>query len=97
MTKRQEIARYVEIAGKHIKLGGHLVVSTFSKEGPKKCSGLDITQYSEDLVKKTFKKYFKHMKSFDETHATPFGTTQNFLWSVFKKTNWPSKKFSVKF
>lgn len=86
LTKKRDIAHYVEIAGKHIKPGGYLIISTFSVNGPKKCSGLDITQYSENSIKKTFAERFEHIKSFEEVHITPFNTKQNFIWSVFKKS-----------
>jgi len=46
LTKKEDIARYIEIAYKLLKSDGYLIVSTFSVSGPKKCSGLDITQYS---------------------------------------------------
>jgi 2-polyprenyl-3-methyl-5-hydroxy-6-metoxy-1,4-benzoquinol methylase len=85
LTKKEDIVSYVEIAGKFIKPGSHLVISTFSMSGPKKCSGLDITQYSEDSIKKTFRKDFYHVKSFEEAHITPFNTEQNFLFNLFKK------------
>ncbi|MFA6097783.1 MAG: class I SAM-dependent methyltransferase [Candidatus Paceibacterota bacterium] len=85
LTKKEDIASYVEIAGKFIKPGGHLIVSTFSMSGPKKCSGLDITQYSEDSIKKTFQEDFSHAKSFEEAHITPFNTEQNFLFNLFKR------------
>jgi len=86
ITREEEAAKYVEIAGKLIKPAGHLVISTFAVDGPEKCSGLDITQYSEEAMIETFKKDFSQVKSFGEIHDTPFGTTQNFLWSVFKRT-----------
>ncbi len=85
LTKEEDIANYIEIAGKLIKTSGYLVISTFSMNGPKKCSGLDITQYSEDSIKKTFQKDFGHIKSFEEIHTTPFNTKQNFLFNLFKR------------
>ena len=85
LTKEKDIVRYVEIAGKFIKSSGYLIISTFSTNGPKKCSGLDIMQYSEDSIKKTFQKDFSHMRSFEEIHTTPFNTKQNFLFKVFKR------------
>ncbi len=85
LTKKEDIVRYVEIAGKFIKPSGHLIISTFSIDGPKKCSGLDITQYSEESIKKTFESKFNHVRSFQEIHTTPFDTKQNFLFSVFKR------------
>lgn len=86
LTKEKDIARYVDIVGKLIEVDGYLIISTFSKDGPKKCSGLDITQYSEDTIKKVFSEKFEHINSFKQTHTTPFDTEQDFLWNVFKKT-----------
>lgn len=85
LTEKEDIARYVKIAGKLIKPGGYLIVSTFSTNGPKKCSGLDITQYSENSIKKTFGNDFNLMRSFEEAHITPFNTKQNFLFNIFKR------------
>lgn len=85
LTKEEDVVRYVGIAGKFIKPSGYLVISTFSMNGPKKCSGLDITRYSEDSIKKTFQKDFSHIRSFEEIHTTPFNTKQNFLFNLFKR------------
>lgn len=85
LTRREEVARYVELTGKLIKPGGYLVMATFAVDGPARCSGLDITQYSEDSIKETFKRDFNQVRSIKETHDTPFGTEQNFLWSVFRR------------
>lgn len=85
LTKKGDISRYIEATRTFIKPEGYLIISTFSVNGPKRCSGLDITQYSEDSIKRVFGKGFNHIKSFEETHATPFDTKQIFLWSVFKK------------
>lgn len=85
LTKKEGIVRYVEIAGKFIKPNCYLIISTFSMNGPKKCSGLDITQYSKDSIKKTFQRNFSHIRSFEEIHTTPFNTKQNFLFNVFKR------------
>lgn len=87
LTREEDIARYVKIAEKLTKQNGHLIISTFSKNGPKKCSGLYITQYSENSIKKVFEKRFDHVRSFEETHITPFNTKQIFLWSIFKKVD----------
>ena len=46
-TDRKDIEKYKEVAIKNISDGGYLVLGTFSINGPKKCSGLDVSQYSE--------------------------------------------------
>ncbi|HED37869.1 MAG TPA: methyltransferase domain-containing protein [Ignavibacteria bacterium] len=85
LTKKEDIANYVEITNHLINPGGYLIISTFSTNGPKKCSGLAITQYSENSMKEQFAEKFHHIKSFEQIHTTPFDTKQNFLWSVFQR------------
>jgi len=64
---------------------GYLIVSTFSKTGPEKCSGLSISQYSDVELKKQFEKYFTNIRCFESTHHTPSGKNQNFIYCGFKK------------
>ena len=85
LTKEEDVATYLEIANRGIAAGGYLTVSTFSKTGPKKCSGLSISQYSDTDLKALFEKYFTNIKCFEDTHSTPWGTGQNFVYCGFKK------------
>jgi len=67
-----------------LKENGYFVLSTFSYEGPKKCSGLDICQYDTKLLTQIFDDTFELKKIFNENHKTPFNTTQNFIFSIWK-------------
>ncbi len=80
-----EIRKYAEVAAKSIAAGGYLIIAAFSLTGPKSCSGLPITQYSEEKFCNVFSKYFKLVESFDDLHITPSGNQQNFVWAVFKR------------
>jgi cyclopropane fatty-acyl-phospholipid synthase-like methyltransferase len=84
-TDRKDIEKYKEVAIKNISDGGYLVLGTFSINGPKKCSGLDVSQYSEQSLNEIFKSDFNLLESFYIDHQTPFDTTQNFLFCIFKK------------
>ena len=84
-TDKKDIEKYKEVAIKNISAGGYLVLGTFSINGPKKCSGLDVSQYSEQSLYKIFKSDFNLLESFYIDHQTPFDTTQNFLFCIFKK------------
>lgn len=64
---------------------GYLVVGTFSEDGPQKCSGLEISQYSAEKLTKTFQGNFEKMTCFQQDHLTPFGTIQNFQFCCFQK------------
>lgn len=85
LTSKEDIEKYKGLVSKLLKPKGYLIIATFSLEGPKKCSGLNINQYSESSMRKLFSKGFEHIKSFEEKHHTPFQTNQNFIWNVFKK------------
>jgi 2-polyprenyl-3-methyl-5-hydroxy-6-metoxy-1,4-benzoquinol methylase len=85
LTSEAQIIRYLAIVSKAIKQKGHLVLGTFSESGPKKCSGLDIKRYTEVSLSTLFEKDFKRIKCVEETHTTPFNTTQNFVFCSFQK------------
>lgn len=83
LTTTEQINKYVEITEKWIS--SFLVIGTFSDQGPKKCSGLDIKQYSETDLENQFSGNFKKLKCITEDHITPFETKQNFIFCVFEK------------
>lgn len=85
LTNTADVKTYLEIANQAIVPGGFLIVSTFSRSGPEKCSGLPISQYAEDDLKKLFQRYFDHIRCFEHTHTTPWGTGQNFVYCGFVK------------
>ena len=84
LTEEEDIRRYKELVRTYLKPKGYVIVSTFSINGPKKCSGLDVKPYSEDSMKTLFTG-FEHIKSFEEEHFTPWGSSQIFIWGVFRK------------
>lgn len=85
LTNQNDIEAYLKIASDLIEENGYLIVSTFSKSGPIQCSGLPITQYSETDLKVLFGKFFKNIKCFEDTHTTPWGAKQDFVYCGFKK------------
>ena len=84
LTTEEDIDKYVKVVRRFLKPKGYLIVSTFSLNGPKRCSGLECKRYSEASIKKIFYD-FEHIKSFEEKHLTPWGDSQIFIHSVFKK------------
>ena len=87
LTDQNQIKKYVDLVSRNISNNGYLIIGTFSEQGPLKCSGLDVSRYSESLIKTTFIESFTLLNSFKIDHSTPFNTTQNFLFSVLKKIN----------
>nr|WP_298992440.1 class I SAM-dependent methyltransferase [uncultured Polaribacter sp.] len=83
LTKPDQIKKYIKIA--KISVNGFITIGTFSKNGPKKCSGLDIKQYNENELTLEFKDGFKKIECLTEDHITPFKTLQNFIFCSFKR------------
>ena len=85
LTEQESIDKYLAIINNVIADNGNFLLGTFSENGPLKCSGLEIKQYSENSMKKTFSENFEAVKCFTENHKTPFDTIQNFQFCGFKK------------
>ncbi len=85
LTTENEIATYKKLVTNSIAPNGFLFLGTFSENGPLKCSGLEIAQYSEAKFETIFGSNFEKIKCFEENHQTPFDTTQNFIFCEFKK------------
>jgi 2-polyprenyl-3-methyl-5-hydroxy-6-metoxy-1,4-benzoquinol methylase len=84
LTSAADRLAYVRQVTKAMKAGGHVIVSTFGVEGPKKCSGLDVVQYDAESLGNEFSEHFRLVSSFTEPHQTPFGTIQQFLYCHFR-------------
>lgn len=87
LTVQNDIDNYKRTAENHININGHLIIGTFSTNGPTKCSGLNIRRYDETSLENTFQPKFIKQKSFITTHETPFSTSQEFVFCTFKKLN----------
>ena len=83
LTSDDQITQYFKIVEKVV--GGYLAIGTFSEDGPTKCSGLEIKQYSESKLYHQFAQGFEKIQCHTENHITPFKTTQNFLFCGFRK------------
>ena len=85
LTDDIDIQNYIKTLEHSINDNGTALFGTFSEEGPKKCSGIDIKQYSETKLSHQFKKSFRKIKCITTNHKTPFDTEQNFTFCSFKK------------
>ena len=79
----EQVSKYIDIAAKNVN--NSMILGTFSKNGPAKCSGLDIQQYDEESLSEKFEEAFEKTECITEDHITPFDTIQNFIFCRFKK------------
>ncbi|PVD51522.1 SAM-dependent methyltransferase [Terrimonas sp.] len=85
LTSEQDISNYITTAKQYIHPSGILVIGTFSEQGPKKCSGIEIKQYSETTMTSRLKNFFEKIKCITVDHKTPSGAIQNFVFCSFRK------------
>lgn len=85
LVDQEDIARYVETVKYCVKPGGYLIMATFSDKGPKTCSGLNVTQYTDESLSRLFSPEFEKVRCFTVDHHTPSDTTQNFLFCLYRR------------
>ncbi len=84
LTDENDVKNYIDNISKYIKPNGVFVIGTFSDKGPKKCSGIEIKQYTEQALLNILYKYFDKVECKEVEHITPFNTTQSFIFCSYK-------------
>lgn len=85
LNNPEKISNYLENLKISLKSGGFLILGTFSEEGPEKCSGINIHQYSEAEMTSIFERDFDKSSFQKINHRTPWDAEQNFSFGVFRK------------
>lgn len=83
LTNANDIAHYVNAVNNNLTDNGSLVIGTFAKDGPLKCSGIAISQYDAEDLSTTFNE-LTLKESYKVAHPTPFDTIQNFTFCWFR-------------
>lgn len=87
LTEEKDITNYMKVLSQGVRVGGMLVMGTFSESGPTKCSGIPIKQYSETSMTDRLKAAFEKIRCLTVDHKTPFDTIQNFIFCSFSRKN----------
>jgi len=85
LTQAADRQRYIDTVRQAVRTGGHVIVATFASDGPDHCSGLEVARYSPDSLHDEFGEGFELKDSTRETHHTPFGTEQKFIYCYCRK------------
>ena len=85
LTDELESANYLKTAWQNISPDGVMAIGTFSEQGPTKCSGIEIRQYSETSMTEKMNPYFEKINCVTIDHQTPSGSIQNFIFCSFRK------------
>ena len=80
LTDEASRRRYVTAVHHALKADGHVLVATFAPEGPDRCSGLPVIRYTAEGIHGEFGDDFRKVGSAAETHHTPWGSEQAFVY-----------------
>lgn len=65
--------------------GSSVIIATFALTGPERCSGLPVQRYSAATLATRLGSDFALYAEAEESHATPFGTRQQFQYAAFRR------------
>lgn len=86
LTDPADRAAYVQTVLRSVKPGGHVIVATFAEDGPLQCSGLPVVRYRPGELHDQFGAAFTLLKHQKETHSTPSGAMQQFIYCYCRRS-----------
>jgi EEF1A lysine methyltransferase 2 len=85
LLKEHQQREYLSTLKKVIKKGAYVIIAAFSLEGAKKCSGLDVKNYDQNMLAKFLGEEFSLLEYFDYTHYMPSGEPRPYIYTLFQK------------
>jgi len=85
LTDPADRATYLAAMTKALRPGGFVALACFAPDGPEKCSGLPVRRYDAAALAAELGAGFELLEEGHETHPTPFGTTQAFTVTRFRR------------
>lgn len=85
LTEPSDRRRYVDRAAASVVAGGHAIVANFGPQGPERCSGLPVLRQSANEIAALFASSFDLVDQAEETHLTPWGKPQQFVYSLLRR------------
>lgn len=80
-----EKSMYLSTLKRVVKSGGYAIIAVFSATGARKCSGLDLQNYDEDMLKDFLGGDFDLMDSFSHTYHMPSGDPRPYIYTLFQR------------
>lgn len=84
MTTPEQRAAYKSNLKAALRCSGYAIIATFAENGPQKCSGLPVQRYSVEALCGELGSEFVLLESCRESHKTPSGNIQEFIYCLFK-------------
>ena len=79
--------KYLETLKKVVRKEGFVIIAVFSRDGAKKCSGLNVKNYDQNMMKEFLGKDFKLLKHFPYLYKMPSGDLRPYVYTIFQRTD----------
>ncbi|WP_298286567.1 methyltransferase domain-containing protein [uncultured Lutibacter sp.] len=84
-TEEKQQKAYFDLIRKVVKPNGFVVLAEFNLDGAKKCSGLDVFNYNEEMLQERLGDEFVLLKGFNYTYTQPSGNLREYVYTLFKR------------
>ena len=85
LTDGDDAGRYVAQLRRVLKPQGHVLLAGFAPAGPERCSGLVVARRSVEELDALLGADFHRLATERETHRTPGGAEQAFLYALYRR------------
>jgi len=87
LIEAKEQKGYLETLKKLVRNEGFVIIAVFSLEGAKKCSGLHVKNYDQNMIEEFLGKDFKMLKHFPYLYQMPSGDLRPYIYTLFQRIN----------
>jgi len=84
-TEEQQRNNYFQLVNDSVAIGGYVILAEFNLEGAKKCCGLDVYNYNEQMLQDGLGSDFELLRAFNYTYTQPSGNTREYVYTIFKR------------
>lgn len=85
LTESSDQQAYVACLKRALRPGAYAIIGSFAPDGPEKCSGLPVMRHDYASIAALLGDVFTPIDSRRHDHVTPWGATQHFQFSTFRK------------
>ncbi len=84
LLEEKQQQKYLSTLKKIIRKGGYVIIAAFSLEGAKKCSGLNVKNYDQNMLAKFLGEDFGLLEYFGYTYHMPSGEPRPYIYALFQ-------------
>ena len=85
LTAPEDRAAYAKRVLQAVQPGGHVIIGTFTLDGPERCSGLPVVRHDAQSIGNVLGPSFVLIETRRDDHQTPMGGNQKFQFSRFQR------------